>query len=223
MTSPETRLILIRHGESRAQVSGRFSGHDTCTGLTDLGRRQAEALRDRLATTGELGAVDVLYTSILARSIETAAIVGPAFDAPIARAECAWCEIHPGEAEGLTYEEFRQRVPPGADPGDPFHQRVPGGETWAEFYVRAGSRLRRAAREHEGERIVVVAHGGTIGASFIAFGEVPMRRGTDFTHEAINTSVTEWRGTGDRWRLARFNDAAHLAGLASEPGKHPAP
>ncbi len=75
MTSPDTRLVLIRHGESDAQAEGYVSGHDACKGLSDLGRTQAAALRDRLAATGELGPVDVVYTSILERAIETAAIL----------------------------------------------------------------------------------------------------------------------------------------------------
>jgi hypothetical protein len=29
-----------------------------------------------------------------------------------------------------------------------------------------------------------------------------------------NTSITEWHHTGSRWRLVRYNDVAHLAGLA---------
>ncbi len=32
MASPTTRLVLIRHGESVAQLEGFVSGHDTCRG-----------------------------------------------------------------------------------------------------------------------------------------------------------------------------------------------
>jgi probable phosphoglycerate mutase len=210
----ETRLVIIRHGESQAQSAGIFSGHNTCTGLTDLGRRQAAALRDRLAATHELGTVDAVYTSILPRSIETAAILGPALGDLTTVAECDWCEIHAGAAEGHTYEEYFERYPPGDDPDDPFRSRFPDGETWAQFYVRVGARLRRIPSEHPGQTVVVVGHGGTVGASFVALGNVPPRGATAFTHEAINTSITEWRFTGRDWRLARFNDAAHLANIA---------
>ncbi|MGH2686993.1 MAG: histidine phosphatase family protein, partial [Actinomycetota bacterium] len=44
----------MRHGESQAQVDDLIAGHTTCRGLSALGRRQAEALRDRLAATSEL-------------------------------------------------------------------------------------------------------------------------------------------------------------------------
>jgi broad specificity phosphatase PhoE len=59
----------------------------------------------------------------------------------------------------------------------------------------------------------VVCHGGIIGASFVALGDVPIQRATALTHETANSSITEWRHTGSDWRLVRYNDAAHLAGV----------
>ena len=211
MTAAGTQLVLIRHGESVAQVEGFLSGHATCRGLSDAGREQALALRDRLMTTGELGRVDVVYTSILMRAIETAEILGPALGEARLLQECDWCEIHAGEAEGLSWDEFLERYPAVGDPDEPFRRRMPGAETWAEFYVRAGARLRRIADQHPGERVVVVCHGGIIGASFVALGDLPIRSVMTLTHETANTSLTEWRWTGSDWRLVRYNDAAHLS------------
>lgn len=209
----ETDLILIRHGESEAQVRGFMSGHDTCLGLSDLGRAQAVALRDRLATTGEVHGSAALYSSILPRAVETAATIAPAVDGaaePVA--ECAWCEIHAGEAEGLTWDEVRARFPRAGDGPDLFAQSIPGAETWAEFFVRAGSRLRRVLDDHPGEQVVVVCHGGIIGASFVALGDLSIGQAFSLSYEIVNTSLTQWRFTGSEWRLVRFNDAAHLAG-----------
>jgi broad specificity phosphatase PhoE len=207
----ETRLVLIRHGESDAQVNGYLSGHDACKGLSERGREQAAALRDRLVASGELGVVDAAYTSVLARAIETSEIIAPALGEATPQRECAWCEIHAGDAEGLTWEEFRERYPVNGDPADPFRTRAPGAESWAEFYVRAGTRLRRIANEHPGECVVVICHGGIIGASFVALGDLPIRKAFALTHETVNTSLTEWRFTGSDWRLVRYNDAAHQA------------
>lgn len=210
MSAPETRLVLIRHGESVAQVEGFISGHDTCRGLSDAGRAQAAALRDRLLATRELDGVSAVYTSILGRAVETTEILAPVLGGVAAQQECEWCEIHAGEAEGRTWDDLRARYPL-LDSRDPFVRRFPGSETWAEFSVRAGARLRRIADEHEGERVVVVCHGGIIGASFIALGNVPIRDVGALIHESANTSLTEWRHTGREWHLVRFNDAAHLA------------
>src|SRR4051812_37531085 len=102
--SSETRVVIVRHGESQAQAAHILSGHDTCTGLTGRGRRQVGALRDRLATTDELGPVGVVYTSILPRARETAEILRPALGGIAAHAECDWCEIHSGVAEGMEFD-----------------------------------------------------------------------------------------------------------------------
>jgi probable phosphoglycerate mutase len=193
-----------------AQVEGFLSGHETCRGLSDLGRRQAEALRDRLLTTNELDPVDAVFTSILPRAIETARIIAPALGEAMPQPECDWCEIHAGEAEGLTWDELRERYPSFGDPHDLFKRRTPNGESWAEFAVRAGARLRRIADEHEGQRVVVVCHGGIIGASFVALGEVSIHNVRNLAYELVNTSLTEWRWTGSGWHLIRFNDAAHV-------------
>jgi 2,3-bisphosphoglycerate-dependent phosphoglycerate mutase len=209
----ETRLVLVRHGESIAQVEGFLSGHDTCRGLSARGRAQAEALRARLATTGELGKVDAVYTSILPRTIETAEIIGPALGGITPVDECDWCEIHAGEAEGLTWDEFKARFLLEHELPDPFSRRIPGAESWAEFAVRAGTRLRRVAEEHPGEHVVVVCHGGIIGASFVALGDLPFGSVRALTNETKNTSLTEWQRRDGEWTLVRYNDAAHLAGV----------
>ena len=214
MSTPDTRLVVIRHGESMAQVNGIISGHNTCVGLSDLGRAQAGALRDRLVTTGELASPNLVYTSNLHRAVETADIIWPGFGASRRINECEWCEIRAGEAEGLTYAEFREQHTPTAKSDDPYRGRTPeGGESWEQFYERAGARLRRVADDHPGERIVVVAHGGIVAATFVALGNLPSRMATDIAYETVNTSMTEWRWTGSEWRLVRFNDAAHLAAM----------
>lgn len=207
MTEPTT-LVLIRHGESRATVDAVVGGHAGCTGLSDRGRAQAEALRDRLARTGEVGA-DVLVASVLPRAVETAEIIAPALGSPELVRDCDVCEIHPGEGDGLTWEEFTARYGDGAA-NDPFRPMAPGAESWAEFTVRVGRTLRRLAADHPGQRIVVVCHGGVIDGSFVAFGNLPLQR--DFHLATENTSITEWRRRDDGWVLVRYNDAAHLAG-----------
>lgn len=213
-----TRLVLIRHGQSVAQAEGFLSGHDTCVGLSDLGRHQAGALRDRLVGSRELAGVETVFTSSLHRAIETEEIIRPGLGDTTARSECEWCEIRAGSAEGMTYADFQTAFPAVGDPKDPYSRRIPDGESWAEFFVRAGTRLRRIAHEHAGERVVVVCHGGIIGASFVALGNAGARDGVAIAHEAENTSLTEWRTTGSGWRLARFNDAGHLASLPSPDG-----
>lgn len=210
--------MLIRHGESRSTVEQVVGGHQGCSGLSDRGRAQAESLAARLKSTGELAGAGVLLTSILPRAIETAEIIAPAIGGLVAEQDCDLCEIHPGEGDGLPWEEFRARYMPADGARNPYKAWSPGGESWATFLARVGTTLGDVARRHEGETVVVVCHGGVIEGSFAAFGNQPLRRPFDLSVE--NTSITEWcqvdgaTGMGSqpdvRWKLRRFNDAAHL-------------
>jgi len=216
--------VLIRHGESRSTVDRVVGGHRGCSGLTDRGVRQAKALRDRLTRTGELAEATALLTSVLPRAIETAEIIAPAFRGLEVEQRCELCEIHPGEGDGLSWEEFSALYrPEGLASGNPYTAMAPEGESWASFYVRVGEALLRAAAEHAGGTVVVVCHGGVVEGSFAGLGGLPIRRSFDVRVE--NTSLTEWSylpadtDLGNpghrlaRWRLDRFNDSAHLASL----------
>jgi len=214
---PVTRLVLVRHGESRATVDRIVAGHNTCKGLTDRGRLQAEALRDRLARTGELAATTRLVASLMERARETAEIIAPALGGLEVDQTCDVCEIHPGEeADGISWDDFEKRYGAFFQRG-PYRPWSPGGESWAEVNIRVGAALRTFAEEHEGETIVIACHGGVVEASLITLGGLPLVRPFDLFID--NTSLTEWQGRhvdGQlRWKLARLNDAAHTieAGL----------
>ena len=212
--SAATRIVLIRHGESQVTVDQVVGGHEGCTGLSDEGRAQARRLRDRLERTGELADAAALYASVMPRAIETAEIIAPAVgkgSLDIVQ-ECGVCEIHPGEGDGLTWAEFDARFGrPKLTQADRFREWAPGAESWAHFIARVGTALVEIAGRHEGELAVVACHGGVVEASFIAFGGMPMDKPFDLF--VTNTSLTEWAASRDgRWRLERYNDAAHLEG-----------
>lgn len=208
-----TRLVLVRHGESRATADQVVGGHEGCRGLTDKGRRQAEALRDRLLATEELRP-DVLLTSVLPRAVETAEIIAPALGGLEAVQDCDLCELHPGESDGLSWTEYQSRynVDMFADPRAPV---APGGESLADFHQRVDRTLRRVAEEHAGRTVAVVCHGGIVASSFLAFFGLPLDRPSPAEVWVENAALTEWvLSSRDRWRLVRHNDDGHLATVA---------
>jgi probable phosphoglycerate mutase len=213
-----TRIVLVRHGESRAQELGVVGGHKGCTGLSDLGRRQVELLRDRLASTGELKGTAALYASLMPRAVETAAIIAPALGGHEVSQECDFCEHHPGEGDGLRWEEYEERYPMTAG-WDPDTRRDPGGETWNEMHERVGRGLDALVERHPGETVVVACHGGVIVQSMFRWLGLEAGGGDRAWISPINTSLTEWRFGANPYRkgtleieLVRFNDAAHLVG-----------
>ena len=203
-----TRVVLVRHGEAACNVGGIVGGRRGCTGLTPAGRRQAEALAARLLDTGELAGATALYASVLARAQDTAAIVAPAIGAPAVVADCGLCELHPGEADGLTWDEFRHRYGEPDFDADPDAEVAPGGESWTTFVARAAAAVTGLAEAHPGALVVVVCHAGVIESTMVSFLPVAPRRRLGLATE--HTSLTEWERAGRAWRLIRYNDAAHL-------------
>lgn len=217
-----TRLVLIRHGESVATVSRRIGGPRTCSGLSDLGRRQAENLRRRFSETGELVPTAV-FSSEYPRAIETAEIVVPALgDLPIQR-HAGLGEHDPGEAcDGMTYNEFTSSYGM-VDWENPWAQTFPGGETIAAFQFRVGTALHEVISANLGGTIAVFCHGGVVDATFRSLLRI-VTTGA-FQLHTLNTAITEFAWVmPNTWQLARYNDSSHLAGLpretprAEEPG-----
>ncbi|MHB8219276.1 MAG: histidine phosphatase family protein [Acidimicrobiales bacterium] len=208
-----TRIVLVRHGEGHCNVDGVIGGTVGCTGLTEAGRGQARELCRRLARTGELGAVGALYASTLPRAIETAWILAPALDewrqGPPLKviAECALCELHPGEADGLSWGEFavRYSVPNWDD--DPLQPLAPGGESWSEFVDRASAAVTGVADRHRGQVTVIVCHAGVIEATMLRFlpmGPQKLRLGLRTAH----ASMTVWERQDAGWLLCSYNDVS---------------
>lgn len=214
-TTP-TRLILVRHGESVVTVNRVIGGFRSCSGLSDLGIRQAERLRDRIAATGEPVA-DVLVSSDFERAVETAEIIQPALGAAVAgpferRGEFG--EHDPGpELDGTTFDEYVDRFGTPDWTSDPHAEVFPGGgETVFEFHTRVTTATDELLARHAGRCVVVACHGGVVDAVLRHLLGLPMTGG--FELQTSNTAMTEFVDTGrDVWRLDRYNDAAHLAGL----------
>jgi broad specificity phosphatase PhoE len=137
-----TELLLVRHGETDWNAEGRLQGH-TDRPLNEYGRRQARELADRLAGDG----ADALYASDLVRATATAEIIGERLGLAVV-VDPDLREKNWGTWEGLTGDE---RV----------HVEFEG-ESTEEHRDRVLGAIRRIARRHPDERVVVVTHGGSL-------------------------------------------------------------
>jgi broad specificity phosphatase PhoE len=173
------------------------------------GVRQAQLLAARFASSMTAGVVGAVLTSRAARAIQTGELVARALGTPTMESTCDLCEMHPGEAEGLTYAEMAERF--GRTYAD-----VPGAEYFPDWLPRATNVLRELTERKRGRTVLAVTHNAVIKASFVAFGRMPAREAEVVT--ADNTGITTWvcpLVAGDRrtgiWRLDRHNDTSHLA------------
>src|ERR1700704_4943984 len=94
-----TELLLVRHGETDWNAEGKLQGH-TDRPLNDHGRRQAQALAERLAGNS----IDAVYASDLSRARETAEMVGEKLGLPVL-VDPDLREKNWGNWEGLTSDQ----------------------------------------------------------------------------------------------------------------------
>jgi probable phosphoglycerate mutase len=209
--------VLVRHGEAACNTDGVVGGTRGCTGLTRRGFAQVGALADRLARTGELAGVAALYSSVLPRAVQTARGIAPALDRwregpPLApQQDCQLCELHPGEADGLTWAEFSARFEAPDWDTDPDRPLAPGAESWRGFTARAAAGVNALADAHPDQLVVAACHAGVIEATLLHFLPVGQTRLGLRTEHA---SMTEWEHQGDRWLLRRYNDVTLLDSAA---------
>jgi probable phosphoglycerate mutase len=205
------RLILIRHGEAHHSFNGLIAGDRACTGLTERGVAQARALANRLSATGELRDCAALLCSPVRRARQTADLLAGAL--PGARLEETpdLRELHPGDADGLSWADYRARFGAfdlRAEPQRPF---APGGESWEAFTGRVRATLDGLAERHAGQTVAAVTHSGFIVVATMLIFAIP-RPGTGARLDPEHTALTEWHVADGRWHLVRYNDAYHLSG-----------
>ena len=206
-----TRLVLVRHGESMAQVHGIIGGPKGCKGLSGTGRDQVALLRDRWRRTGQ--EADVLLCSTLPRAIESAEILADVLGLEPEPIE-GLCEIMPGACDGMSWDEFDHLFRGEDYRWSPHTAMAEGGEAWVDFMGRVSRTLADVVERYEGKTIVAAVHGGVIDGSMVHFLGLPDDAGNVLA--TTNSSVTEWShgehpwAPAGGWRLLRFNDAAHL-------------
>jgi len=141
-----SEVVLIRHGATAWSTSGRHTGR-TDIPLTDDGRAQAVAVRDRVAAWK----FALVLVSPLERARETCRLIG--LD-DIAEVDDDLEEWDYGDYEGLTTAQVRSSRPGWTVFGDGV---MPGGEDIDEVGVRA-DRAIACADAVEGP-VAFVAHG----------------------------------------------------------------
>jgi len=155
-----TRLLVVRHGQSEWNATGRWQGRADPP-LTDEGRRQANV------AGGALGAFDAVVASPLLRAAETATIIAEKLGIGPVLTDSDLMERDAGEWQGLTRDQIQEEWPGFLDDGN----RPPGYEPGDAMLARVLSALERIAERMGDGEVLVVSHGGVVYALEEACGE----------------------------------------------------
>jgi alpha-ribazole phosphatase len=202
-----TELLLVRHGQTDSNLAGRWQGWDGIP-LNQQGEREAALIARRLAQTEE--AIAALYASPLRRAWQTAERIGEALNlSPVLHDGLK--EMNFGQISGVTLDEFRKRFPDlhkhWTDKMD-LTFTFPGGEQRAQFFQRVGEAIEEIVERHPDQKVVVVAHGGSLRACLVHY--LPIEFSQWWTYELGNCSLTQLEVKEGRAKLLVLDDRAHL-------------
>ncbi len=211
--SSSTEVVIARHGEAVCNIAGIVGGEHGCTGLTATGRRQAARLAGRLAAEHATRPYDAFYATPRMRVRETARLVFDALGIPAVVEHDLRGPDH-GEGDGRPWTEIKTAFggPPQHDPHRPY---APGSETWNGYLARAVTTLDTILHRHDGQRILIVAHGETIEAAHTLLLGLPANTCLRLGFVTDHTGITRWQHQTNRfgrsiWLLAAHNDTRHL-------------
>ena len=214
------RLVMLRHGQTEFNAGSRMQGQ-LDTELTDLGRSQALAAAEVLATRQPL----LIVSSDLRRAYDTAETLAQCCGLPV-HADPRLRETHLGDWQGLTHDEV-DAGSPGARLAwrDDARWAPHGGESRVDVADRSAplvAELVAGERQwgaDDAERpVVLVAHGGLIAALTAALLDLPVDNWPVLGGMG-NASWVQLSGHGAadadvadiRWRLDVWNASAQVA------------
>lgn len=234
-----SRVILVRHGESTANVAATAAEaagletiavetRDADVPLSPLGRQQAAALSERLSAVVDDS--PRIWSSPYRRAIETAQLALGAEVPLIIDERLRDREL--GILDALTSRGVDARLPAEAARRrwvGKFYYRPPGGESWTDVSLRLRSFLRDAltptrpdvvdggpggpAPTRSGSTLVVFAHDAVVSlVLYILLGYTEQEL-EEFllTRVVANASVTTMLLDASAvWRVETFSDDRHL-------------
>jgi isoleucyl-tRNA synthetase len=150
-TAYKTNIICMRHGHAEHNVKRILSEtNDVPSHLTEQGKE------DVVRAAKKLGKVDVVYTSPLMRTTETATLVAETLgmSADTIIVDDRLKELQTG-INGESIDEYHRQFPRIKEK---FSRALPGGETVTQVKQRVGQFLYEVAAKHEGQTVLVVTH-----------------------------------------------------------------
>ena len=207
-----TELILIRHGETDWNRELRFQGQLDVP-LNATGLEQARRVAERVAQES----MQLLVSSDLQRALQTAQAVAGRVQAPAPLLDAALREQHFGIVEGLQVADIKSRY------ADAWAQWVrfeadfafQGGESTRVFHARVLAALRALARQHAGQTLAVVTHGGVLDMVYRSARGLPLSGPR--VSEIPNAGLNRVRVRGEAIEIVDWADTRHLADLPPQP------
>ena len=204
-----TKLLIIRHGQSEANLQRIFVGH-TDSPLSDLGKRQAEVTADYVVQNFH---VDAVYASDLERAFYTGKAVADRLGLPVTTVS-GMREIFAGDWETVKFDVLSTQY------GEPYQiwlkniglAQTPNGESIAQLQERVVNSLRTIAEENEGKTVVVATHATPIRTFMHHCSGLPLSEMKNISWVS-NASVTTAIYENGSFTITEAGHDAHLGDM----------
>jgi broad specificity phosphatase PhoE len=195
------KLILVRHGETEWNATGRVQGEADIP-LNRKGLEQARKVAARLKTEP----VDIIYSSSMKRARQTTEAIAKFHKVPI-RYSNLIRERKFGKLGGMPNEEYRRiREKEGIE----FHLfRPPGGENYMDLQKRVKKFLAMIRKKHSSQTVVVVSHGGIIRTIITILTKRPLANVHEIEQHNAAVNIIELQH-GSEPKVRYLNSTEHL-------------
>ena len=208
----KTKIYIVRHGESVGNLHRLCLGH-TDLDLTELGLMQAEKTAEALADVN----FSAIYSSDLIRAVHTAEPHAVKRELEINK-NAAFRELYFGNWENASVLMLKER----------FHEEfmigwrqnfgtfvAPEGESVVEMAERMVAGLKKIAKEHPGEIILVTSHAAAIRALWGKISGYEPQEWAEAYPFPTNASYSVLESDGDAVTPISYSNDAHLGELVT--------
>ena len=202
-------VILVRHGESRANNEKFFAGQLDVE-LSELGRKQADMTAKYVTDTYK---IDKIYSSPLRRAYDTAKAIAERTGLDIIPRDDLR-EIDSGKWQGLHFDELEEKYAKsyGVWLHDIGNAQTPDGESVKELYDRAWSAIEAIAEENISGVVAVSTHATPIRAILCRLRGYNAENMKNIPWGS-NASVAVIEFDGKEWQIKLEGYDDHLAAL----------
>ena len=202
-----TCICFVRHGETNWNAERRMQGHIDIP-LNANGISQAERLANALIRVKH--SFDVIYSSDLERALHTANVVANALSLAV-QTTPQLRERNVGQLQGLLLSEAPVLLPEiwQSHIARELDHDLGGGESIRAFHQRMQGVLELLLRQHRGQSILAVSHGGSLDMIY----RIVTQQALDAERVAVvpNTSLNWITHDGSVWSIQRWADTSHLS------------
>lgn len=203
-----SRIYLVRHGETEWNKEQRSQGCSNDIPLSEDGRRQVEAVANRLRDEK----IDMVFSSTLLRAYETAEKIASFHNLEVQKCS-EFLEINFGSWEGMRFPEIKEQY------GDiyniwrtsPHLAEIPGAESISALRDRSMNKLLELICANPNKNILIVSHGISIKVIVTAILDIGLENIHRIRQD--NTAINIFDYEDNIFNIVGLNDICHLRGI----------